>query len=194
MTGQPRKAVADFDRYLASNPAREPYHWQRGIAHYYAEMFEAGRRQFESHQQVNSNDVENAVWHFLCVARLEGLEAARRLLIPIEGDPRIPMAEVHRLFSGTGTPEDVLRTAQAGEPAPDAVRNRLCYAHLYLGLYAEALGDAKQSARHIEQAATTYQMPHYMGQVARAHRLLRSAAPAGRPDGEAPAQADSDPR
>ena len=106
--GKISEAIADFDRYLALNPKQEPQHWQRGIAYYYAGRFAEGRRQFELHQTVNPNDVENAVWHFLCVARLDGVEKARKALIPIRGDARVPMMQVHALFAGKLKPEDVL--------------------------------------------------------------------------------------
>ena len=52
-------------------------------------------------------------------------------------------------------------------------RNHLCYAHLYLGLYYEALGDAEKSAGHIRKAAFEYSMDHYMGKTAQVHAKLR---------------------
>src|SRR5215813_14765165 len=86
-----RQSLADFDRALEIEPAQAPYHWQRGIALYYSGRFDDGRKQFELHQTVNGNDVENAVWHFLCVARQSGIAKARESLIPIVGDSRVPM-------------------------------------------------------------------------------------------------------
>ena len=63
------QALADFDKFIALAPNQAAYLWQRGIACYYAGRFEEGRKQFELHRTVNPNDVENAVWHFLCVAQ-----------------------------------------------------------------------------------------------------------------------------
>src|SRR6266853_660464 len=57
-------------------------------------------RQFELHQTVNDNDVENAVWHYLCVARLAGVEKAHASLIRIQRDSRVPMMAVYALFGG----------------------------------------------------------------------------------------------
>jgi len=171
MLGDAKGSVADFDRQLAIDPDYAPYDWMRGISLYYAGEFAKGRAQFESHQKVNANDVENAAWHFLCVARSEGVEKARAALIPIEGDVRVPMKEVQALFAGKGTREDVLKAAEAGAEA--GRRNQLCYAHLYLALYDEALGETESSLRHIRLAAEKFAMPHYMGQVARVHLLLR---------------------
>ena len=164
--GRFKESIADFDVYLEAQPKRRPFHWQRGIACYNAGMFKEGREQFELHQTVNAHDVENAVWHFLCVARLAGLKEAREKLIPIKGDSRVPMAEVHRLFAGADNGKAVLAAAEAVTD-PGKKRNALCYAHLYLGLFAEAKEDWKTAAEHLQLATDTYGMPHYMGEVAR---------------------------
>jgi lipoprotein NlpI len=52
-------------------------------------------------------------------------------------------------------------------------RNQLCYAHLYLGLYAEANGNMGKAKDHILQAAGPYSMDHYMGRVAHVHARVR---------------------
>jgi lipoprotein NlpI len=169
-----KESIADFDRFIELMPAQAPQHWQRGIALYYAGRYEDGRKQFELHQTVNPHDVENAVWHFLCVARASGAEKARAALIPIEGDARVPMAQVHTLFAGKARPEDVLAAARAGDPPPDRLDNQLFYAHLYLGLYFEAIGETKLAREHIFKAATGFKADHYMGDVARVHaQMLR---------------------
>lgn len=177
--GQITEAIADFDQYIALNPDREPHHWQRGIAYYYANSYKKGKAQFTIHQTVNSQDVENAVWHFICAVRSPGgsVEEARKHFIPIERDQRVPMKEVHALFAGTGSPEAVIAAAQAGNPSPENLRNQLCYAHLYLGLYYEALGQGEESAKHIQLAAEDYKMDHYMGRVAQVHAKLRKIPP-----------------
>jgi lipoprotein NlpI len=170
--GRVREAISDFDKFLEMAPAQSPQHWQRGIALYYAGRFEDGRKQFESHRTVNPNDVENAVWHYLCVARLEGVAKARAALIPIQGDSRVPMKEIYDLFRGTGSVEEVLKAAEAGQPSTAALKNRLFYAHLYIGLLCEAEGKSKQAEEHILKAAGPYQQDHYMGDVARVHARL----------------------
>ena len=113
------ESIADFDRQLELQPDRAAEHWQRGIAYYYAGEYEKGARQFKLHQTVNPQDVENAVWHFLCVARAPkgSVEAARKTLIPVTHDSRVPMAQIQQMFAGTMTPEEVLR---AGEEAGGA--------------------------------------------------------------------------
>ncbi|HQW30031.1 MAG TPA: hypothetical protein PK529_12640 [Verrucomicrobiales bacterium] len=175
--GKIADSIADFDAFIAIYPDQDPHHWQRGLCYYYAGEYEKGKAQFERHQTVNTQDVENAVWHFLCAVRAPGgnLEAAGKALIPIEEDSRIPMKAVHDLFGGRGNVEAVL---EAAKPDSDGViseseRNHLCYAHLYLGLYFEALGEAEKSAEHIRLAAFEYPMDHYMGKTAQVHAKLR---------------------
>lgn len=174
-------SIEDFDAYLAYFPEQDPHHWQRGLSYYYAERFAEGKSQFERHQDVNTQDVENAVWHFLCAVKAPGgsVEAARKELIPIQRDSRIPMAEVHDLFAGKGTAEDVLAAAAPDQDnvLTDAEKNHLCYAHLYLGLYYEALGEEEKMREHIRLAAYVYAMEHYMGKTAQVHAKLRGVGP-----------------
>ena len=164
-------SVKLFDRVVELVPTAKPQLWQRGLALYYAGKYKEGRDQFEVHQTANSHDVENAAWHFLCVARAESIEAARKHLIDITGDARVPMKEVQLLFAGKGTADDVIAAASKGVEKQQ--RNQLCYAHLYLGLYYEATGDDAKAKEHILKAANDYSMQHYMGEVARVHAKVR---------------------
>lgn len=171
-------SIADFDEVIKMEPSQDPYHWQRGLSYYYAGEYQKGKEQFERHQTVNTQDVENAVWHFICAVRAPGgnIEEAQKELIPIERDSRVPMKEVHDLFAGRATAENVL---EAAAPDSDGVlsereRNHLCYAHLYLGLYYEALGNNEASRKHIRLAALDYSMDHYMGKTAKVHAILRN--------------------
>jgi len=43
------------------------------------------REQFELHRGPNPDAVENPAWHLLCVAKLEGPQAAREALLPVSG-------------------------------------------------------------------------------------------------------------
>ncbi len=170
-------SVADFDRLNELLPTNAPQNWQRGISLYYANRFAEGRKQFELHQTVNPDDVENAVWHFLCTAREQGVEAARKQLIPIAGDTRVPMKEIHDLFAGKAKPEDVLAAAKANDTSPEGQRYQNFYAHLYLGLYFEATGNQSLVREHILAALPLGSPEDYMTDVARVHaqRLLASA-------------------
>jgi lipoprotein NlpI len=175
--GQIEKSIADFDRAIALEPTREAGHWQRGIALYYAKRYDEGARQFEGYQNVDANDVENAVWQYLCVARAQGREEARRRLLKVGHDRRVPLMTVYALFQGEATEAEVLAAARAGDPRPEELRERLFYAHLYLGLYHEAFDRPQQALEHLTVAAERETTPHYMGDVARVHvRRLREVA------------------
>lgn len=187
-------SIEDFEAYLEARPNQRPYHWQLGLALYYAGRFEDGVRLFELHRTVNPDDVENAIWHFLCKARAESVEAAREALFPFTRDARVPMKEVHDLFAGRGSREAVLAAAGDGDASPDdaVTRNHLCYAHLYLALYEEITGDAEASLRDARLAARDHAMPHYMGRVADVHFRLRSrTVPEEDGDGDMPRAPDS---
>ena len=107
-------------------------------------------------------------------ARGESVKKARESFIPIERDSRVPMKQVHALFAGRGTTADVLAAAQAGAPPAEELKDRLFYAHLYIGLYQEALGDNRAAKEHLLKAAQDYAADHYMGDVARVHVKLRT--------------------
>ena len=169
---KPAESVAAFDRLIAIQPELAPQLWQRGLSLYYAGDFAGGRKQFEIHQGANPQDVENAAWHFACVARVAGVDAARAALIPIAADRRIPMAEIHAVYAGTGSAAAVLAAAErAGDDATR--RNQQCYAHLYLGLLDEVSGRTEPARDHLRKAAIDYRMEHYMGVVAQVHVRLR---------------------
>ncbi|MEM6916625.1 MAG: hypothetical protein AAF491_08685, partial [Verrucomicrobiota bacterium] len=55
----------------------------------------------------------------------------------------------------------------------DEEKNHLCYAHLYLGLYFEAVGEEEKMKEHIRLAAFSYAMEHYMGKTAQVHAKER---------------------
>jgi lipoprotein NlpI len=169
--GQPKESARLFDALVADRPDLAPALWQRGLALYYADRFEDGRKQFELHRTVNPDDVENPAWHYLCVARALTPEEARKAMLPVGQDARVPMREILALFKGEGTEEEVLAAASRGEGK--TLRNQLCYAHLYMGLFAEAHGDAEKARKHILLAAGPSSMDHYMGRVAQVHAKLR---------------------
>jgi lipoprotein NlpI len=170
LDGRLAESVAGFDTLARLDPDRAPQLWQRGIALYYAGRFKDCRLQFESHRTVNPNDVENAAWHFLCVARGESPQSARAALLPVGPDARAPMRQIYDMFRGSLTPDAVLAAAGA---RPESQ----FYAHLYVGLYAEALGNKDLALEHIKAAADDrFAMGGYMHSVAKLHldRLQRT--------------------
>jgi outer membrane protein assembly factor BamB len=164
VSGRIAESVKGFDNVARLAPRSAPQLWQRGIALYYARRYTDCREQFEAHRLVNPNDVENAAWHFLCVARSETVAEARTALLPVGPDSRVPMSQIYALLRDRGSPENVL--AAAGDQ-PEAV----FFARLYLGLYFEALGNKARALEHIKEAAADRyrQVGGYMHAVARVH-------------------------
>lgn len=173
--GRFNESVAAFDDEIRLDPRRAPWHWKRGISLYYAGRYADGAKQFEGYQTVDNNDVENAVWRFLCQVRdpAVGLERARKLILTIKNDGRVPMMQIYSLYRGDAKPEDVVAACTADKPS-DAVRDaRLFYARLYLGLYYEALGQDEEAYRELLEAKRL-RIAHYMGDVAVVHTDLLS--------------------
>ncbi len=173
--GRFTEAIADFDKFLEANPKYAPDHWRRGIALYYAGRFKDGVEQFELHRKVNPEDVENAVWHYLCNARAHSPKKAREELIPVKDDTRVPMKQVLELFAGKIRPQDVLDAAEKAKLEGDALKEARFYANLYVALYYESEGDEAKCREHLAVAAEKYQIGHYMWDVADVHlKLLRA--------------------
>ena len=158
------QSLEGFDRIARLSPADAPYLWQRGIAQYYGGKFRECRDMFVSHRTVNPDDVENAAWHFLCVARAESPEAARKQILPVGPDARRPMREVYQMFKGEMTQAQVLKAAGT-DPAAQF------FARLYIGLYLEATGNRDAGRAQIEIAAEDRyaRVGGYMNDVARVH-------------------------
>ena len=158
------ESVGEFDSVAKLMPSEAPYLWQRGIALYYVGRYSDCRQQFESHRTVNPNDVENAAWHFLWVAREESVEKARATLLPVGADLRVPMREIYQMFQGVLSPDRVLDIGDNGG------RSKF-YAHLYVGLYLGVLNRKREALYHIKAAAADRyaRAGGYMHTVARVH-------------------------
>jgi outer membrane protein assembly factor BamB len=166
-SGRIEESIRGFDEVAKLAPRAAPQLWQRGIALYYAGRYRDCRRQFEDHRSVNPNDVENAAWHFICVARGESVRFAREDLLPVGADPRVPMRQIYDMLRDSLSPEGVIAAAKTD---PEA----LFFAHLYVGLYYEATGNKARALEHITEAtAERYAaVGGYMHAVARVHLAI----------------------
>jgi lipoprotein NlpI len=177
--GRMAESIADLDQFAVLRPELEPQQWERGIAYYYAGQYKRGAEQFERYQSFDGHDVENSVWRYLCLVPDVGIERARETMLPIEGDRRVPMMQIWQLYRGNCQPDEVLAAANAGDPNEEVRAGRLFYAHLYLGLWHDSLGNQAEARRFIELAsaeslAKNPQINRYMWDVARIHaRRLR---------------------
>lgn len=165
LAGRVPDAVALYDQLAATYPAQMPYLWQRGIALYLDGQFDACRRQFEAHRTVNPDDVENAAWHFACVARASSFSAARAGLLPVGPDRRVPMTDVYALLAGKATPEDVLDAGQG------SAQGRF-YAALYVAMFYDAQKDAVRARNALDIAVREEyaRAGGYMHAVAKVYR------------------------
>jgi tetratricopeptide (TPR) repeat protein len=164
--GKVEQSITIFDKIVTEQPTLKPYLWQRGLSLYYADRFEDGAEQFKVDVSVNPNDTEEAIWYFMCVARLEGFDAAQQKLLRVGEDRRPVMRAALRLFQGAND-ESPLQTFASSSNSGDYF-----YSNLYLGLWREAQGDATGSRRFIKAAADSpyaKSSGDYMADLARVH-------------------------
>jgi lipoprotein NlpI len=176
--GKIKESLADFDRYIELVPAEGPKHWRRGLTLYYADEFAKGVAQFTSSDKEAPEDVENAIWHFLCDAKVKGVEKARGEILKVKMDERGPLfMKIYDLFRGTAKPEDVLAEADAGKATDDQRTAKRFYANYYVGMYYECVGEPKKSLEYLKTAVEKYPIGDYMMDVAKVHIQLRSTKP-----------------
>jgi len=178
--GRMVESLRDYNKAEELNPQLTPYLCQRGLSYYYLGKYAQGARQFEIDLSVNSQDVEETIWHFLCIAQLEGIKEAQQCLLPVRYDPRPVMRKIYQVFAGHYSPENLLLSEKT-----NTLRDNL-YTHLYLGLFYEAhrgeipiLEVGKTIASNIEKSrfhineAIKCEIDDYMWYLAKIHQQLR---------------------
>jgi lipoprotein NlpI len=151
--GRIDESIAVFDRLAALVPSVAPTLWQRGIALYIAGRYSECAAQFASFYAEDSHDLENAAWHFLCVARAQSIDRARAGRLEAGPDPRILRQQIYEMLGGQRTPEQLL------ELSGRSVALVQFYGHLYVGLYLDASGNRTAAIEHLVAAAD----PRYDG-------------------------------
>ena len=150
--GNLRAAVGDWATFLRMKPEKEAEHWQIGVAYALLGSHEEARKQLEWHWTVNSGDMEVAFWHYLSVARMEGVDQARAALREIDGEERVPMNKLYELYQGKATEGDVWLAVAEGNPDAAEQTRRKFFAHLYLGLRKQAAGQLTAAKAEIRKA------------------------------------------
>jgi lipoprotein NlpI len=181
--GHSSESLPLFDRVVELLPVSAPYNWQRGIALCSCGKFAEGAKQFETHHLVNPDDVENSAWYFLCVAKTQGLEAARKTVIPSRGDGRQPMMSVLEMLQQKLEPAQVLEAARDNTSVGPERNRAEFYAALYVGLYYDSLGQEQPAADYLKQSLSSGDSG-YMVDVARvylADRFTPQKTPATQP-------------
>ncbi len=165
--GKAAWATRIFDRYVKAVPEEMPNLWQRGIALYFTGEYEAAAKQFEQHRTVNPNDVENAAWHFLCVAKAKSFDEAKKEVLAAPNDPRVPMEEILKMLSTGDTSIVNERVNKTVIDTPERAQAAF-YGDFYLGLYADASGDEAKALELLDRAAKDAPR-NYMGDIARVY-------------------------
>jgi lipoprotein NlpI len=166
-------AIKDFDKFLEFRPAQEPHHWRRGIAYYYAGKYDLGAKQFEAYRRVDDTDMENAIWHFLCVARSSDVVNARKHILPCRADSRVAMTYLYSMCQSS-TPVQVMdrlfTVIKEKNPTAEELKERMFYSYLYVGLYYDVTGQKKVALEWVSKAVADYKIGHYMWDIAVVHR------------------------
>lgn len=160
--GQFAEAVRDYDRMLALEPDLGPKHWQRGLALHFAGRYDDAAKQFERYYELDKSDRENGIWRFYAHVEKNGVEAARKALLPYTQPDRAPLPIVYRLCEGKATPEDVLKSVGDDGPANEQQKQRF-YADLYVGLDAAIVRDEPAAARPLLERAVQNDWPRQAG-------------------------------
>lgn len=170
------EAIADFDLECKLEPAKSPWHWKRGLAYYYAGQYDKGRDQFQAYHDREDNDVENAVWRVMCMARMKavGVAKAQEAILLVRRDSRVPMMEAYSLFAGKAKPGDVLAAIKRGAPEDGELHRRTFYGNLYLGLYHDMVGQRERAVEHLK-VAVKHPIEHFMWDIAKLHLALLTA-------------------
>ena len=145
--GRIEESVAAFDRLAALVPSVAPTLWQRGIGLYILGRYPDCAAQFASFYAEDPGDLENATWHFLCVARAQSVDRARAGLLKAGPDPRVLRQQIYEMLAGQRTPDQLL------DLAGKSVGLVQFYGHLYVGLYMDASGDQAAAIEHLTTAA-----------------------------------------
>ena len=177
--GRVNEGIVDWAHFIETekDALKAPELFDYGIANVIADKMDVGRKQFEWYATLYPDDVENAAWHFLCVAKKDGVDAARAQLMKVGKDERPPMMALYGLFKGTNDVAAVWSAVAAGNPTVAERDQREFWARLYIGIYYEASGRGNLATRYLGTAAAmartasfTNQTVSYMIDVGRVYR------------------------
>ncbi|MEA3211414.1 MAG: lipoprotein NlpI [Chthoniobacter sp.] len=180
--GHAAKAIADFEKMIALDPAQDAPHWRLGIAYFFAGDFAKSARQFEKYHAYDGSDRENGIWKFLAQARQEGVEKARAGMLVYNRFDREPFPALYEMFAGKKTTAEVFsEIASKGLGNDDRV---MFFANYYTGLNEDLLGHREKARELLRKALaspwgrTAEGGPTYMWQVARLHAERLKGEPA----------------
>ena len=171
-------SLRDYQKMCEVNPEAESSHWRMGLVQFYAGEFETSTKFFDRFFKTDDVDREGGLWKYLAQAKGEGPEQAKAGLLKYTKFDREPMPTVYRLFEGTLTPEELLKTVNEKKLGETEREKRLFYIELYIGLWLDAHKQPQAAQPHF-RAATANKWPrdagygpNWMWHVARVHYEL----------------------
>ena len=161
--GRSGEAVRDYDRMIELDPTIGPTHWQRGLALHFAGRYEEAAKQFERFYERDKSDRENGIWRYYAQVEKDGVEAARKALLPYVEPDREPLPLVYRMCAGDVSGEEVLKSVEAAKVPAEEKAKRQFYADLYVGLDAAIVRDDPEAAKPLLERAVKSSWPRGNG-------------------------------
>lgn len=156
-------AVSDYDRMIELDPEFGPTHWQRGLALHFAGRYDDAAKQFERFYERDKSDRENGIWRFYAQVEKDGVEPARKQLLPYVEPDREPLPQIYRMCAGDFAPDEVLKSVEGTQVPEEEKAKRRFYADLYVGLDAAIVRDDPKSARSSLERAVKSPWPRKNG-------------------------------
>ncbi|HIK37410.1 MAG: hypothetical protein NZ901_11640 [Geminocystis sp.] len=160
-----KESLRDFNKAEELNPQITPYLWQRGLTYYYLGKYAKAYRQFELVHTVSRQNIEDSLWIYLSMAKLEGAEEARKYLPAIKRDSRAFMRQIYQVYAGMTDVKTLLNHTN------DEDKKNLFFRYLYAGLYQFVHQDEVGANNHISRALDC-KIENYMWYLARVHLHL----------------------
>jgi lipoprotein NlpI len=145
-------ARQDYEKMIAIDPAQDVPHWRLGIVYFVLGEYEKGAAQFAKYHAYDDHDRENGVWHFFCVAKQKGVEAARKELLEYKRFDRHPFPDVYEMLAGKCTPAELQKRQDARAGEGKRLEQQQFFADLYLGMYAWLEKRPEDAKKHLEAA------------------------------------------
>ncbi len=155
-------SLKDFNKAEELNPQLTPYLWQRGLTYYYLERYGKAGRQFELDLSVNSQSIEETLWLYLAIAKLENPHTAQDCLLPIKYDSRAFMRQIYQVFAGKSSISTLTNIDL------NTGLKEVFFSSLYAGLYFFVRGDNLKANLYIKRAIE-FKINDYMWNLACVH-------------------------
>ncbi len=170
--GHFKEARLDFEKMISLDPSQDAPHWRLGIVYFLLGDYGKGAAQFQRYHAYDDHDRENGVWHFFCLAKVEGVEKARGKMLAYTRFDRHPFPSLYEMHAGKKSAAEVLKEVEEAAVEVEEKERRRFFAELYVGMEDWLQGRKKEAAGHLEKAVSNrwgreVSQKTYMWQVAR---------------------------